>query len=80
MVFAGRSLGFGPHPRPVGQPLSINGEGDGHLPTADVIDLARGNRHLPTADVIDLARGDGHLPTADVIDLARGIDARGGGR
>ena len=31
--------------------------GSGHLPAADVIDLARGNRHLPTADVIDLARG-----------------------
>ena len=38
--------------------------------------MARGNGHLPTADVIDWAWGNGHLPTADVIDWARGEDAR----
>ncbi len=34
--------GNGPHPRPFGHPLSINGDGERHLPAADVIDLAMG--------------------------------------
>ena len=31
-----------PHPRPVGHPLSINGDGERHLPAADVRNFARG--------------------------------------
>ncbi len=46
--------------------------GNGHLPTADVRNLAMGDGHLPTADVRNLAMGNGHLPTADVRNLARG--------
>ena len=38
--------------------------------------MARGNGHLPAADVRNLARGNGHLPAADVRNLARGEDAR----
>ena len=74
-----------PHPRPVGHPLSINGEGedarvagvygfgegDGHLPTADVRYLARGE-DARVAGVYGFGEVDGHLPAADVRYLARG--------
>ena len=42
---------------------------------AGVIDLAMGNGHLPAADVRNLARGK-DARDAGVVDLARGKDAR----
>ena len=42
---------------------------------AGVMDLAMGNGHLPAADVRNLARGK-DARDAGVVDLARGKDAR----
>ena len=47
---------YRPHPRPVGHPLSINGDGGQDARVAGVIDMARG-KDARGAGVIDLARG-----------------------
>ena len=59
-----------PHPRPVGHPLSINGEGE-DARVAGVMYLARGE-DARVAGVYGFGEVDGHLPTADVRYLARG--------
>ena len=62
--------GLEPHPRPVGHPLSINGEG-GRRPRCGRNVFGEGE-DARVAGVYGFGEGDGHLPTADVRYLARG--------
>ena len=62
--------GLEPHPRPVGHPLSINGEGE-DARVAGVYGFGEGE-DARVAGVYGFGEVDGHLPAADVRYLARG--------